>query len=352
MDKIRIGIIGLGGIATRVHIPILMERKDTEIIAGAEIDDYQRERSQKRFNITRVYSSYEKMIEKETLDAVYICLPNHLHLDAVKAAISKNMHVYCEKPVGLSGVELSMISRGNINNRIIMAGYNKRFNKYYSRAKEIIKSKSIGKLLQIQATCFAPGPYAGWDPKSDWYYNKENIGVLYDMGSHIVDLIFFICGETFDKVSASYISSFSGLEMPDNIAFIMQNNKTICSVNIGWNTGRHYNSITIHGTSGSLVVYQDSIEHITPSSGGVDKVIFDLKNVREIVYSKIKAVVRPVSLGEEYGLINGHFIKSIIGVEKPTISVEDALKVHTILNGVKKSLESSSVINLMDKNGN
>lgn len=341
MDTIRIGIIGLGGIATRVHIPILMARKDTEIIAGAEVGDYQRERSQKRFHIRRVYSSYEEMIERETLDAVYICLPNHLHLDAVKAAISKNMHVYCEKPLGLSGVELSMISKANINKRIIMAGYNRRFNKYYSRAKEIVNSKSMGKLIQIQAASFVPGPYAGWDPKSEWYYNKENIGVLYDMGSHIIDLIFYICGETFDKVSASYISSFPGLKMPDNIAFIMQNDRTICSVNIGWNSGRHYNSIIIHGTAGSLVICPDSIEHITPYSGGFDKVIFDLKNAREIIYSKIKAIVHPVLLAEEYELINEHFIKSIIGVEKPTISVEDALKVHTILNGVKKSLECS-----------
>lgn len=348
VDKVKIGIIGLGGIATRVHIPILRERRDTEIVAGAEIDDYQRERSQKRFNIRRVYSDYEQMMEKETLDAVYVCLPNHLHLDAVKAAISKNIHVYCEKPVGLSGGELSRISRANINNRIIMAGYNKRFNKYYSMAKEIVKSKSIGKLLQIQATSFVPGPYAGWDPKSEWYYNKENIGVLYDMGSHIVDLISFICEETFDKVSASCISSFPGLEMPDNIAFIMQNNRTICSVNIGWNTGRHYNSITIHGTSGSLVVYPDSIEHITPSSGGIDRVIFDLKNAREIIYTKIKAVLRTVSFGEEYGLINGNFIKSIIGIENPMISVEDALKVHTTLEAVKTSLECSSVISLVN----
>ena len=105
MDRIRIGFIGLGGIATRVHIPILASMPEVVVQAGAEINRQQAERTQQRYGISRIYHSYQEMLENELLDAVYVCLPNFLHFETASAAFNKGLHVYCEKPVALSSKE-------------------------------------------------------------------------------------------------------------------------------------------------------------------------------------------------------------------------------------------------------
>ena len=74
MENLKVGIVGLGGIATRMHIPALATIPNVTIQAGAEINQQQAERTQRRFGIPHIYSSYEEMFSQETLDAVYICL--------------------------------------------------------------------------------------------------------------------------------------------------------------------------------------------------------------------------------------------------------------------------------------
>jgi len=97
-ERLRIGMIGLGGIATRSHLPALAALPDVAIQAGAEIDTYQANRTQKRFGIPNIYSSYQEMLEQEQLDAVYICLPNALHYQAASTALTRGLHVYHNTP--------------------------------------------------------------------------------------------------------------------------------------------------------------------------------------------------------------------------------------------------------------
>lgn len=348
MKKLKVGIVGLGGIATRVHIPVLLARDDVELIAAAEVNDTQRMRSQQRFDIKKVFSSYKEMLENCALDAVYICLPNQLHLAAVAAALTKGLHVYCEKPVGLSSNQLpALVELAESKRLVFMPGYNRRFRTNYMKAREIIRSRLIGKMIQIQAASFIPGPYAAWDPKSEWYYNKENYGVLYDQGSHVIDLINFLTGVEWETIFASYDSSLEGLDIPDNIVVTAKNMKTLSSINIGWNSGRYFDVVIIYGTAGILVASSDSLEHIPPSYGGIDKITYSLRNIAAILTNKIKRLRNTSSLSDpEYMAISDHFIKSVLGLEKPKLSGEDALKVHQVLDAVKESLKTQRISTL------
>jgi UDP-N-acetylglucosamine 3-dehydrogenase len=146
-DKIRIGIIGLGGIATRMHIPALSSMPEVKIVAGAEINPFQAERTQQRFGIPRIYTNYQEMLDVEQLDAVYVCLPSYLHYEAAKAALEKRLHVYCEKPMGISAGEArELVEAAETNQVLLMPGYQLRFNKNYQRGKDLCESWSVRRL--------------------------------------------------------------------------------------------------------------------------------------------------------------------------------------------------------------
>ena len=166
-EKLRIGVIGLGGVATRSHLPALAALPEVAIQAGAEIDSYQANRTKQRFGIPKVYATYQEMLEQEPLDAVYVCLPNALHYPAASAALRRSLHVYCEKPVGLSAQEAEDLARqAERAGLVLMPGYYLRFHEHFLRAQELLQERRLGKILQVQASALVSGPYRGWDPRA------------------------------------------------------------------------------------------------------------------------------------------------------------------------------------------
>ena len=85
-----------------MHIPVLSTFEDVDIISAAEVDVKRGEEFAKKWNISKVYGDYTEMYEDSDLNAVFICLPNFLHYKAVKSALEHDLHVFCEKPMGLS----------------------------------------------------------------------------------------------------------------------------------------------------------------------------------------------------------------------------------------------------------
>jgi len=105
MNKINIGIVGLGTIAKKAHVPVLSTFKGVNIKGAADVDVKKGQEFAKKWNIPEVYEDYNKMYENADLDVVFVCLPNFLHFEAVKSALEHDFHVFCEKPMGLRAGE-------------------------------------------------------------------------------------------------------------------------------------------------------------------------------------------------------------------------------------------------------
>src|SRR2546423_7848001 len=132
MTPLRIGFIGLGGIATRMHLPILAQLPDVVVQAGSELNQAQAERTQRPFGLPAVYTSYQEMIAGEPLDAVYVCLPNFLHFEAASFALEHGLHVYCEQPMGLtSRAALTLAAEAERRKLVLMPGYNLRYHPHF-----------------------------------------------------------------------------------------------------------------------------------------------------------------------------------------------------------------------------
>ena len=340
MESLKIGIVGLGGIATRMHIPALAKIPGVTIVAGAEINQQQAERTQRRFNIPQLYSSYEEMYEQEPLDAVYICLPNFLHFAAVQKALKQGLHVFCEKPMGLSATEAAEMARlAEEQNRLLMPGYNMRYVTNYARARELIRSKRLGKILQIQMTLARPGPYAGWDPKSDWYFKQGNLGVLYDQGGHGIDLIRFVCGVEITDLCARSTRTLPGMEVPDSIVAAFQTEgAAVGTLNLTWGASANVDMLVAHGTAGSVIVSWNYFEHLKPGGAGVDRMMTLLDNIFVIMRRVGRSVLRMPVLTDPYQLIAEDFINCIRNESLPRVTAWDGVHALEVLATLSESL--------------
>ncbi len=342
MQTLRIGIIGLGGIATRMHIPALLSIPGVSILAGADRNPQQAERTQGRFRIPRVYGSYQKMFEEEELDAVYVCLPNALHGDATRLALERSLHVFCEKPMGHSAVEaMALAHRAQEQGRLLMPGYNMRYVPNYQRARNLIRSKRIGKILQIQCTMARPGPYTGWDPKSDWYYNADNMGVLYDQGSHAVDLIRFVCGVEITEAIATATTTLPGLPVTDSIvATLRTDHEAVGTLNLTWSACANLDMLVVHGTAGTVIASWNYFEHLKSSGGGVDKMMTLLDNAIFIVRRLSRSLAHLSDTTDPYLAISRDFVESVRTGASPQVTAQDGARALEALGMIASSLRA------------
>lgn len=340
-EKLRVGMIGLGGIATRSHIPALTALPDVSIQAGAEIDAYQANRTQQRFGIPKVYATYQEMLDREQLDAVYVCLPNALHYQAASAAFHRGLHVYCEKPVGLSAQEAQdLAEQAEQAGLVLMPGYHLRFHEHFLRARQLLEERRLGKILHVQASAVYSGPYRGWDPKSDWHFDPHSGGPLYDWGSHLLDLLVYITNLEIEVVSAMAQKSLPGLPLKDNIVAAFQARKGIVgTLDLAWGTRGNLLMLQIHGSAGSLIVSDDYYEHRMPTGGGLNKLGVLLGNSSEILVNKTSAIIRRKASEVLYIKAAQCFIGAIRREHQLDAAKWDAVHVHNVLGAIAASIE-------------
>lgn len=345
MNKINIGIVGLGTIAKNAHIPTLSTFKDVEIKFAAEVDIKRGKEFAKKWNISEVYDDYTKMYENADLDAVFICLPNFLHFDAVKGALENNLHVFCEKPMGLRADEAyELVRMARKKNLVLAVGYNRRLEKNYEEAANIVKSLKLGNILQAHGILVNAGPYAAWIPSSDWFFN-DKYGVLYDSCPHLIDIIMHILSDQITEVSARGISTLYGLNVFDNIVSVFKTEKRVVGTfNVGWKTAAAYDAFQVHGTGGSVFANPLEVEVRYGSYGPLDSVVDHIKSIKKIMGSQVGRMSADKRPNEIYFREDMAFIDAVLNSGNPLASGEEGLRVLEVLEAIKESVDEGGVV--------
>lgn len=347
MDKINIGIVGLGTMAENVHIPVLSTFDDVIIKSAAEVDTKRGEEIARKWDISKVCRDYNELFDDSELEAVFICLPNFLHYDAVKGALEHNFHVFCEKPMALSAENAyELVLMAKKKNLIFAVGYNRRLERNYEEAAKTVKSLRLGKILQAHGSLVNAGPYTGWMPSSDWFFN-DKYGVLYDSGPHLVDLILNILSDRIMEVSAHGISTMQGINVYDNISGTFKTEHGILgSFNIGWRAGTNYDSIQVHGTGGSVFSNPTEIEIRHGNYGSLERVENHIKFTKKIIGKLIRTKNSGKSPNETYFREDRAFVNAIRDGSKPAVTGEDGLRVLEVLEGIRDSLDERSMVDV------
>lgn len=189
--RVRVGFIGTGKIAIR-HMEKLTKINDAELVCISDVDGKEAQKVAQVFK-TKSYADYREMLDKERLQAVYICLPPFAHTDQEILAAEKGINLFVEKPLALNLEKAEQINEAIEKNGIISSvGYVYRYSDIVNRAKEELRER---KIALISGHYFCP-------PRSDvrWWTNKnESGGQIVEQTTHIFDLARYLVGEV-DKV--------------------------------------------------------------------------------------------------------------------------------------------------------
>jgi predicted dehydrogenase len=191
---IKVGLIGAGGIAS-AHIKGYTAHAGK--IGVTAVADAVEETAKKRGEElgAAAYTDYKEMLATEELDAVDICLPHHLHRDAIVAAAEAGKHILCEKPLCLSAAEAADVRKAVTESGVtLMCAHNQLFMPAVAKARELLQGGTIGTVYEVRTT---DSFYNDFDPSTmGWRASSKTSGggELIDTGYHPTYLMLHLAG--------------------------------------------------------------------------------------------------------------------------------------------------------------
>lgn len=192
MDKLRIGIIGLGMGA--FHIAGYQTHPQAEVVAVAEPDAARRTAIGDKYGVPARYASAEEMLAHERLDAVSVVTPNKYHRELTLAALQAGCHVLCEKPMAMNAAEArEMQAAAEAAGKRLMINFSWRFTEQSFAMKAEVESGLLGDIYFGRTVWHRrrglPG-FGGW-------FGQQALaggGPLIDLGVHRLDLALWLMG--------------------------------------------------------------------------------------------------------------------------------------------------------------
>jgi predicted dehydrogenase len=187
--KVRVAIVGCGGIANGKHMPSLKRLDHVELAAFCDIE---LERAQKAASEyggakAKVYEDYKELLQDETIEVVHVCTPNDAHAEVTVAALEAGKHVMCEKPMAKTSEEAQlMVDAAKRTGKKLTIGYNNRFRQDSQYLHKVCEQGDLGEVYYAKAHAIRRRAVPTWGVFLD--EEKQGGGPLIDIGTHALDL--------------------------------------------------------------------------------------------------------------------------------------------------------------------
>lgn len=226
-SPVRICLVGCGRVS-KSHLAGMREVPEkVEIAAVVSRDPDKAKTFQREYDVRRAFSSLEEALKAPGIEAVDLCLPNHVHRDATIKSVRAGKHVLVEKPMANTVAECEeMIMAAEEAAVVLMVGQSRRFYDAVFKSREMARDGSIGELISITGLLFAYLEH----PPTDWWKAKQKTGGLMIpmWGSHIIDYILWVFGARPQRVYCEAFSNNPNWEGEDEVTLL-----------IGFDEGRH-----------------------------------------------------------------------------------------------------------------
>lgn len=210
--KLKIGIIGCGGIANGKHMPALSKLKNVEMVAFCDIIEEKAVKAAKEYGTegAKVYTDYKELLEDKSIDVVHVCTPNRSHSFITVDALYKGKHVMCEKPMAKTSEEArKMIEAARATGKKLTIGYQNRFRQDSQYLHKACAEGQLGEIYFAKAHAIRRRAVPTWGV----FLNEEEQGggPLIDIGTHALDLTLwmmnnykpkYVVGNTYHKLSS------------------------------------------------------------------------------------------------------------------------------------------------------
>ncbi|RPJ08344.1 MAG: gfo/Idh/MocA family oxidoreductase [Spirochaetaceae bacterium] len=199
MNPVKFGILGVSGhFIRRVVLPL----RDSAKVSIAAIASRTREKAADaagRFGIPVAYGSYQELVDDKKIEAVYIPLPNNLHLEWIKKCADAGKHILCEKPIAMNAEEAVLAADYAAKKQVLlMEAFMYKFHPQWVHVKELVDTGEIGQVHSVH-THFS---YNNTDPANIRNKTETGGGALMDIGCYAVSFPRFILGREPSRVTA------------------------------------------------------------------------------------------------------------------------------------------------------
>ncbi|WP_067935952.1 Gfo/Idh/MocA family protein [Alicyclobacillus kakegawensis] len=345
-DKLRVGVIGAGGIAQSIHLPNYQKQADkVELVAIADVAHERARQAAEQFGIRHHYADYEQMLREVELDAVSVCTPNKFHAPAAIAALQAGCNVLCEKPPAMTVAEAeAMAEAAARSGKILTYGLHYRYTPEVLALKRFIDAGELGEVYAARSHAVRRRGIPGWGV----FTNKElqGGGALIDIGVHMLDTALHLMG--YPEPELVMGSTYQRLGTRKGVGLLGQwdwQNFTVEDMARGFIRFKNGATLVLEAAFAANVEKADVMQvQLMGVEGGAD--VFPLKIYQEKQDTLID--VTPVYLPKK----GGHeaeveaFVAACLGGPKPLATPEQGVTLQKIINAVYQSAETGEAVRI------
>ena len=310
MNKIRVAVIGAGGIAG-AHLRAyasLAER--CEIVGIADIDE-SAARAKAEEHGGQVFADGVALLEQLQPDAVSICTPPKYRIPFVEAAAERGIAVLCEKPPARTLAEAQAIVDA-MRGGILQFAFCHRFHAPLNAAQDLIRSGTLGELVQIENRFAFRFERAG----NSWFTNPDIAGggILIDTLVHSIDIFRALTGQEIETAQAA-LSSTLPIEVEDSASLLLRSSGGVLgTLNCSWVTPVSDSFVRIHGTEGQAVIDYNASDVL-----------------RHKLANDAEWTERQFDGRDRFERQAAHFLDCVEGKSNPLVSGDDGLAVMRVI---------------------
>ena len=337
MEKARLGVVGLGRLGMGHARIIANQVSGAELVAACTLDPAKLDRAASEFEVKRLYSDFDAMISSGDLDGVLIVSPSDLHATQSASALDADLHVFCEKPLGITVEECRDAERSveDHPDKIFMLGFMRRYDPSYVYAMDAIRSGKIGEPFMVRAYGLDPDAVI----ESQIRVAPKSGGIMLDLMIHDIDLARWFLGSDFSMVHAIGGSfkypQFSEFGDVDNAAALMQTTDGKMALFYAGRTAMHgYHVETeVFGTEGSIRI--DGVPRKNRA------VVYGAAGVTEECVATF-----PERFEQAFVAELSDFVACIADRRKPEVTVHDGVQATVVGYAATESLSTGKPVYL------
>jgi predicted dehydrogenase len=242
-EKIRVGVIGIGGLARSVHLPALRDLQGIELTAVCDRVAERAEFAAAEYGFSRTYALHAEMLAKERLDAVFVLVEPHNLFEVTRDCLAAGLDVFMEKPPGITAFQADALRMAaEAESRILQVGFNRRYIPVVLRTLEIMQE--ITPITQVEGCFFKNG--------SAQFFGGAVSSFVSD-SIHAVDLIRWIAGG--NPVKAAIVQNQVEDVVPNAWNGVMAfDNGVTGIIKANYKTGGRIHTFEIHGPKASAYI--------------------------------------------------------------------------------------------------
>ncbi len=280
MSQLRVGVIGAGGIASKLHLPEMATVEDAEVVVLSGRKESRLKTLCEKFDVPRWSQSYEEVIADPDVDAVIVALPHPLHVKYGLMALDAGKHVHMQKPLSTSLDEAEQfVQAAEQSDRTVLAlPFVAR--PHVHAARKLIADGKLGQIASAHARFSHGGPevyyatiqqiLAEETENELWFFDadKADVGALFDMGVYAIATLVTILGSVTD-VTCRMSTVAKPTTLEDTASLILEfENGILGTAETGWCDGARTYGFSIHGTEGKVVnpSLTSQLVHYRPTS--------------------------------------------------------------------------------------